>query len=58
MNNKSWRELNLKNEISIRNLIQFYPLNFLPHAGRHHYCSAANFSSFEKIMLRIFSNSP
>jgi hypothetical protein len=40
--------------MSIHNLTHFYPLNFSPHAGRHHYCNAANFSSFEKICYAFF----
>jgi hypothetical protein len=40
--------------MSIRYLIQFYRLNFSPHAGWHHYCNAANFSSFEKICYAFF----
>jgi hypothetical protein len=38
----------------IRYLVQFNNLNFSPHAGRHHYCNAANFSSFEKICYAFF----
>jgi hypothetical protein len=40
--------------MAISNWVNFYYLSFSPHAGWHHYCNAAIFSSFEKICYAFF----